>query len=516
MTWRRTDPQRNESAKCKWDIVPFTRGLGLDIGCASYKPFQHFIGVDDCTDTILFGNAITPDVKCDARDLRMFANESMDFVYSSHTLEHMVDYKAALKEWWRVVRVGGHMVLYLPHKDFYPNIGETVANPDHKHDFLPQDIVDAMKEAGGWDLVINEERDGGDEYSFLVVFRKRQDSEQNEPWRNPRPAKTCAIYRIGGWGDVLQMTSILPGLKEQGYHITVITHGKAEEVLRHETLIDELQLQDLDQIPNHMLGDYWEHVRGKYDKFINLSETVEHQFLAVSEKAVFHWPQKARHAVMNHNYGEVLHYVAQVPWNGVPESRFVATDDEYKWAQAQKAAIGGDPLILWVLTGSAINKLYPHMDDVIEAIAKEYPAAKIVTVGDEKARDILEAAWEGKHEVVRRAGAWSIRETLAFAKHCDIVIGPETGVMNSVAMDQVQKIVMLSHSSVENLTRDWVNTLSLYSLSTPCHPCHKMIRTWDDCVRDDSGAAACMAAIPASTVMDAIRAIMPTKQEMAA
>ena len=105
---------------------------------------------------------------------------------------------------------------------------------------------------------------------------------------------------------------------------------------------------------------------------------------------------------------------------------------------------------------------------------------------------------------------------MTFAKVCDLVIGPETGVLNSVAMDRVYKIVMLSHSSIENLTRDWVNTLSLYSLSTPCHPCHKMIRTWDHCVKDDSGAAACMAAIPVKTVLEAVGSILPTQEELAA
>ena len=516
MTWNSKISEGNESLKCKWDIVPFTRGQGLDIGCSVFKPFQHFIGVDDCTDTRLFGQPITPDVRCDARKLTPFADGSMDFVYSSHTLEHIVDYKSALKEWWRVVRVGGNMILYLPHKDFYPNIGESGANPDHKHDFLPQDIVDAMKEFGGWDLLVNEERDVENEYSFLQVFKKRDDAEQTEPWKNLKTSKTCGIFRIGAWGDVLQMSSILPGLKEQGFHITVITHGRSEEVLRHEPMIDHIIVQDIEQVPDHQLREYWAHLRKKYDRFINLSESVEHQFLAVHDEPIFFWPHKARHAVMNHNYGEILHYLAQVPWNGAPESRFVITDDERKWAKAQKVGIGGSPLILWSVAGSAIHKVYPYMDEIIDSLEKEYPSVKIVTVGDDKARDIFEAAWTDKKSVVRRSGVWNIRQTMAFAKVCDLVMGPETGVMNSVAMDQVQKIVMLSHSSVENLTRDWVNTISIHSTTTPCYPCHKMISRWDHCVKHGSGASACMAAIPVATVMDSINSCIPTKEAMAA
>ena len=41
------------------------------------------------------------------------------------------------------------------------------ANPDHKHDFMPDDIIDAMRAFGGWDLVRNEDRNENIEYSFF-------------------------------------------------------------------------------------------------------------------------------------------------------------------------------------------------------------------------------------------------------------------------------------------------------------------------------------------------------------
>jgi hypothetical protein len=78
-------------------------------------------------------------------------------------------------------------------------------------------------------------------------------------------------------------------------------------------------------------------------------------------------------------------------------------------------------------------------------------------------------------------------------------------VLNAVAMASMPKIVLLSHSSVENLTRDWVNTRSVHSVDTPCAPCHKMVYTWDQCVRDEaSGTAACMADIHPDQVWDAL------------
>ena len=61
--WQASDPQGNEAAKVRWDIVEFTRGKGLDLGCGPNKAFPHFIGVDSCKDAELFGISMKPDVQ---------------------------------------------------------------------------------------------------------------------------------------------------------------------------------------------------------------------------------------------------------------------------------------------------------------------------------------------------------------------------------------------------------------------------------------------------------------------
>ena len=76
-----------------------------------------------------------------------------------------------------------------PHKEFYPNIGTEGANPDHKHDFMPDDIIDAMRAFGGWDLVRNEDRNENIEYSFFQVYQKTAGKEQRYSYRDEKPAK---------------------------------------------------------------------------------------------------------------------------------------------------------------------------------------------------------------------------------------------------------------------------------------------------------------------------------------
>ena len=129
----------------------------------------------------------------------------------SHFLEHVVDYKATLAEWWRVVKPGGHLVLYLPHAELYPRIGQPGSNPDHKHDFLPDDILNAMKAIAttGADVVEDEVRGAEDEYSFFQVYRKRSDGAWNYvPWRKPEQ-KNVLVVRYGAIGDQITTASVL-------------------------------------------------------------------------------------------------------------------------------------------------------------------------------------------------------------------------------------------------------------------------------------------------------------------
>ena len=156
--WTEQTSCGNESLKCGWRLIPYIRGRGLDLGCGTAKVLPHAIGVD------LHPSA---DVVQDIQDLSMFGDESMDFVFSSHALEDLPDTKSVLKEWWRVLKNGGYLVLYLPHKDYYPNVGTKYANPAHLHDFVPTDIINHMNEFATFDLIRSDEHNEGDEYSLF-------------------------------------------------------------------------------------------------------------------------------------------------------------------------------------------------------------------------------------------------------------------------------------------------------------------------------------------------------------
>jgi len=72
----------------------------------------------------------------DAQFLAKHPDGAFDFVHSSHCLEHIRDPAVALRNWCRVVRPGGHLVVLVPDEDLYEQgVWPSTFNADHKHTF---------------------------------------------------------------------------------------------------------------------------------------------------------------------------------------------------------------------------------------------------------------------------------------------------------------------------------------------------------------------------------------------
>ena len=72
----------------------------------------------------------------DAQFMESLEDNSVDFIHSSHCLEHLHDPYEGLKNWLRVVRPGGYLVITLPDEDLYEQ-GKfpSTFNADHKNTF---------------------------------------------------------------------------------------------------------------------------------------------------------------------------------------------------------------------------------------------------------------------------------------------------------------------------------------------------------------------------------------------
>jgi SAM-dependent methyltransferase len=105
----------------------YLNGLkGIEIGGSAHNQFGlDTINVDYTEDinTVfkqeeikLTGEYLKVDVEAPGDNLP-FEDESVDFVISSHVLEHFWDPIKAIKEWMRVVKTSGYVFMIVPHKD---------------------------------------------------------------------------------------------------------------------------------------------------------------------------------------------------------------------------------------------------------------------------------------------------------------------------------------------------------------------------------------------------------------
>jgi SAM-dependent methyltransferase len=72
----------------------------------------------------------------DGQHLASVADDSFDFVHSSHCLEHLNDPREGLSNWLRVVRPGGYLIVTVPDEDLYEQgVFPSTFNTDHKWTF---------------------------------------------------------------------------------------------------------------------------------------------------------------------------------------------------------------------------------------------------------------------------------------------------------------------------------------------------------------------------------------------
>jgi len=117
--------------------IPFAKhvcsGNGVDIGCM--KPEWAFPGAK-LVDPILEGNY----------DAFNFPYEDLDYIFSSHCLEHVDGWVDAMDRWYDKLKVGGVLFLYLP--DYSQEYWKPWNNRKHKNIFTPTIIEDYMKNKG--------------------------------------------------------------------------------------------------------------------------------------------------------------------------------------------------------------------------------------------------------------------------------------------------------------------------------------------------------------------------------
>lgn len=107
--------------------MKYAQGLGIDIGC----------GDDPLTNEVERWD--TASGQGDATLMAGVPINTYDYVYASHLLEHLDAPQEAVRNWWRILKPWGWLIIVVPHRDLYEKraLLPSRFNPDHKHFWVP-------------------------------------------------------------------------------------------------------------------------------------------------------------------------------------------------------------------------------------------------------------------------------------------------------------------------------------------------------------------------------------------
>jgi SAM-dependent methyltransferase len=119
----------------------YMSGRGAEIGYAGY--IRNVVPILDTTDGY---DLSTPGY--DGKTIPV-PDEFYDYVYSSHTLEHIENYKQTINEWMRVVKPGGYIITVVPHRDLYEKKLTLPSNfnGDHKRFYSPSSLLKEFEDS---------------------------------------------------------------------------------------------------------------------------------------------------------------------------------------------------------------------------------------------------------------------------------------------------------------------------------------------------------------------------------
>ena len=138
--------------------IPYAKhvcqGTGYDVGCLKKEwAFPSSIPIDKSFD--------------DEYDALNLPQLNVDYIFSSHCLEHVERWVDVLDFWKTVLKTGGVLFLYLPH--FNQEYWRPWNNRKHIHSFTPE-IIKSYFIGNGYINVFCSERDLND--SFMIFGEK--------------------------------------------------------------------------------------------------------------------------------------------------------------------------------------------------------------------------------------------------------------------------------------------------------------------------------------------------------
>ena len=306
-------------------------------------------------------------------------------------------------------------------------------------------------------------------------------------------------------------TPVFRQLKKDSYYVVLNCH-KGSTVISFNPNIDALIEQKPNEVPIEKLWEYWKELGKGFDKVVNLTGSIEEALLKREGTLEFNLPQNMRHELCNKNYIDHTMELAGYPDIKGAKTELFFSKSEHEWAKKYIRNLKGKFLILWSLAGSSYHKIWAYTEFVACEFLDAHPNSHIITVGD-----IGCSLLEWQHpRTWSRSGKLTIRQSMILTQYVDLVIGTETGLLNAAGSYDTPKIILLSHSSEENLTKYWQNVEAVHG-NVSCYPCHQLHFSKTSCkLNSATKTPLCMTMIRPEQVLLRMEHFYKQKKSMAA
>ncbi len=154
---------QSETEKFRHFTAPYCEGVGVDVASQGVTVVPWAISFDlPKAEFERYANGQPPKGPIHLRgfaDKLPFEDRSLDFLYSSHYIEDVLDWKPVIKEWDRVLKVGGHMIILLPDKKLWNEAiarGQT-PNCEHRHESYAGELTEFFGQFFGHYKVLHDE-----------------------------------------------------------------------------------------------------------------------------------------------------------------------------------------------------------------------------------------------------------------------------------------------------------------------------------------------------------------------
>jgi SAM-dependent methyltransferase len=141
----------------------------IELGCGNKKTVPEAIGVDKVPGgeevPNLYEKSVA-DIRADVEKELPFEENSVDTIIARHILEHCVDTISTLRNWIKILKPGGRLIIAVPDESSEITIN---LNPEHVHVFTPESLQTTLDLLGLKKIKVLV---GYNTVSFLAVYEK--------------------------------------------------------------------------------------------------------------------------------------------------------------------------------------------------------------------------------------------------------------------------------------------------------------------------------------------------------